>query len=139
MNSQKPHSFALYALVLSIFLVFILHLSLCPVAQAQSTATLNGTVSDPSGSAVPSANVVIKNQATGEEWNTQTNSDGLYSLPSLPPGSYQVSVTKEGFQKLLVTNLKLDVATSVTKDLQMTVGSITQEVQVTTEAPLIET
>jgi outer membrane receptor protein involved in Fe transport len=139
MNSQKAHRFALYALILSIFLLFILHLSLCPVVQGQSTAVLNGTVSDPSGAAVPLARVVIKNQATGEEWNTQTNSSGLYALPSLPPGSYQVSVTAEGFKKLVVTDLKLDVATSVTKDLQMTVGSITQEVQVTTEAPLIET
>src|SRR3984957_16840782 len=139
MNTQKPHSLALFAIVPSIFLLFILHFSLCPVAQGQSTATLNGTVSDPSGAAVPSARVVVKNQATGEEWNALTNSDGSYFLASLPPGNYQVSVTKEGFQKLLVTNLKLDVATSVTKDLQMTVGSVTQEVQVTTEAPLIET
>ena len=69
----------------------------------------------------------------------QTNSVGLYVFPSLPPGNYRITVTQPGFQTLVVTDLQLNVATSVTKDLQLTLGSVSQQVQVTTEAPLIET
>jgi hypothetical protein len=127
------------ALIVVIILLLILSFSLSPVAHAQSTALLNGTVSDASGAAVPSAKVILKNVATSEEWNTQTNSAGLYVFPSLPPGNYRITVTQAGFQTLVVTDLRLDVATSVTKDLQLTIGSVSQQVQVTTEAPLIET
>lgn len=139
MNVHKGRDVSVGTLFAQIFLLIILCFSFCLIAQAQSTAVLNGTVTDPSGAAVPSAKIVVTNQATGEGWNTQTNSDGLYVLPSLPPGIYQVSVTTEGFQKLIVKGLELDVATTVTRDLQLTVGSVTQEVTVTTEAPLIET
>src|SRR6201998_841302 len=139
MNIQKSNSFSLVVFVIHTLLLFILCFSQCPIAQAQSTAVLNGTVTDPSGAAIASARVVVQNVATGVEWNAQTNGDGLYVLPSLPPGSYQITVTKDGFQKLVVTGLRLDVATSGTKDLQMSVGSTSQTVQVTTEAPLIET
>jgi hypothetical protein len=139
MNNQKARSVFPVALLVVIILLFILSCSLCPVTHAQSTALLNGTVSDASGAAVPSAKVVLRNAATSEEWNTQTNSAGLYVFPSLPPGNYQITVTQAGFQTLVITDLRLDVATSVTKDLQLTVGSVSQQVQVTTEAPLIET
>ena len=135
MNSYDGPDFSFDA-VLRICLFFALIFALCPNAGAQSTALLNGTVSDPSGAAIASARVVLQNTGTGIEWNTQTNSSGLYVFPSLPPGNYQITVTAEGFQKLVVSDLKLDVAISVTKDLQMRVGSVTQQVQVTTEAPL---
>ena len=139
MNVQKVRSIFPSTLIALIILLFILSVSLCPVIDAQSTALLNGTVSDASGAAVPSAKVILRNTATSEEWNTQTNGAGLYVFPSLPPGNYQITVTQAGFQTLIVTDLRLDVATSVTKDLQLTVGSVSQQVQVTTEAPLIET
>ncbi len=139
MNVQKVRSIFPRTLIALIILLFILSVSLCPVIDAQSTALLNGTVSDASGAAVPSAKVILRNTATSEEWNTQTNGAGLYVFPSLPPGNYQITVTQAGFQTLIVTDLRLDVATSVTKDLQLTVGSVSQQVQVTTEAPLIET
>ncbi|HSY63239.1 MAG TPA: TonB-dependent receptor [Terriglobales bacterium] len=139
MNVQKVRSIFPSTLIALIILLFILSVSLCPVIDAQSTALLNGTVSDASGAAVPSAKVILRNAATSEEWNTQTNGAGLYVFPSLPPGNYQITVTQAGFQTLIVTDLRLDVATSVTKDLQLSVGSVSQQVQVTTEAPLIET
>ena len=122
-------------LVLLLLLFFYCNLNL----QAQSTAELGGTVTDTSGATVPNAKVVVTNQATGTQWNTQTNGDGLYVEPSLPPGNYQITVTAAGFRTLVVKDLKLDVATSVTKDLQLTVGEVSQQVEVTTEAPLIET
>jgi hypothetical protein len=139
MHVQKVRSICPSTIIALIILLSILSVSLCPVTHAQSTALLNGTVSDASGAAVPSAKVILRNTATSGEWNTQTNGAGLYVFPSVPPGSYQITVTQAGFQTLVVTGLRLDVATSVTKDLQLAVGSVSQQVQVTTEAPLIET
>src|SRR5580658_5222113 len=139
MNSQKARGIFSSASIVLIILLFILSISLCYGAHAQSTALLNGTVSDASGAAVPSAKVALRNVATSEEWDTQTNSAGLYVFPSLPPGNYQITVTQTGFQALVVNDLRLNVATSVSKDLQLTVGSVSQQIQVTTEAPLIET
>src|ERR1700685_1690997 len=139
MNFQRARGVFPSSLFTMIILLFILSVSLCPPAHAQSTALLNGTVSDASGAAVPSAKVILRNVATSEEWDTQTNSVGLYVFPSLPPGNYRITVTQPGFQTLVVTDLQLNVATSVTKDLQLTLGSVSQQVQVTTEAPLIET
>src|SRR5580698_4328641 len=139
MNSQKARGVFPSPLFTMIILLFILSVSLCSPAHAQSTAQLNGTVSDASGAAVPAAKVILRNVATSEEWDTQTNSAGLYVFPSVPPGIYRITVTQAGFQTLVVTDLRLDVATSVTKDLQLSLGSLSQQVQVTTEAPLIET
>ena len=139
MNFQKARGVFPSPLFTIIILLFILSLSLCPPAHAQSTALLNDTVSDASGAAVPAAKVILRNVATSEEWDTQTNSAGLYVFPSVPPGIYRITVTQAGFQTLVVTDLRLDVATSVTKDLQLSLGSLSQQVQVTTEAPLIET
>src|SRR5579863_10328060 len=56
-------------------------------AFAQSTATIQGTVTDPTGAAIPNATVTIKNQATGEERTTQTDSAGIYVAPSLTVGT----------------------------------------------------
>src|SRR6202167_6315544 len=139
MSFQKARGFFPSSLFTMIILLCILSVSLCPPAHAQSTALLNGTVSDASGAAVPSAKVILRNDATSEEWDTQTNSAGLYVFPSLPPGNYRITVTQPGFQTLVATDLRLDVATSVTKDLQLTLGSVSQQIQVTTETPLIET
>jgi Carboxypeptidase regulatory-like domain/TonB dependent receptor len=122
------------------FAFLLLLLCVCNLSlSAQSTANLNGTVTDMSGATVPNAKVVVTNQATGVEWNAQTNSAGLYAVPSLQPGAYQITVTAPGFQTLVLKDLRLEVATSVTKDLQLTVGAVTQQVEVTTVAPLIET
>src|SRR6202041_3277177 len=139
MNFQKARGVFPSPLFTIIILLFILSLSLCPPAHAQSTALLNGTVSDASGAAVPAAKVILRNVATSEEWDTQTNSAGLYVFPSVPPGIYRITVTQAGFQTLVVTDLRLDVATSVTKDLQLKVGSVSQQMEVTSEAPVIET
>ena len=133
MSFQKARGFFPSSLFTMIILLCILSVSLCPPAHAQSTALLNGTVSDASGAAVPSAKVILRNDATSEEWDTQTNSAGLYVFPSLPPGNYRITVTQPGFQTLVATDLRLDVATSVTKDLQLTLGSVSQQIQVTTE------
>ena len=105
---------------------------------AQSTAVLKGTVSDPTGAGVPNAKVVAKNQATGVEWDTQSDSAGSYLIPSLPIGNYNVTVTVPGFQKALIQNITLDTASTVTENVQLTVGQVSEQVTVSVETPVID-
>ncbi len=64
---------------------------------AQTTASIQGTVTDASGAAVAGAKVSVKSQALGIERTTQTNSSGDYEVPALPPGTYSVEVQMRGF------------------------------------------
>jgi hypothetical protein len=106
---------------------------------AQSTAALNGTVTDPAESVVPNAKVVVTNQATGVASVTQTDNAGAYLFPSLPIGTYRLQVTAPGFQSSIVQNLKLDVATAVTQNIQLSVGQATEKIEIMAEASLVET
>jgi len=111
----------------------------CDLAYAQSTASLNGTVTDSTGAAVPSAHVVAKNQATGVESSTQTDNSGAYSFPSLPIGLYRLDVTASSFERSVMADLKLDVATAMTQNIQLKVGEVSESVLITAEAALVET
>src|SRR5919202_5881399 len=69
---------------------------------AQSTATLQGTVTDPQGAVVPNAKVTIRSQATSAERTAQTDADGNYQFASLLPGVYAIEVQAQGFQTQVV-------------------------------------
>ena len=74
-------------------------LAACAVASsAQTSAEITGLVTDPAGAAVSGASVTITNKATGANRNATTNSEGLYSFPSLPPGTYELKVEQTGFK-----------------------------------------
>lgn len=122
---------------------FLSVLLLCLASQigvrAQSTAVLQGTVVDPSGSVVPQAQIVVRNLATQVEWKTQTNASGNYLLAGLPAGLYRIEVSREGFQKYIETDVKLDVGTVVVRNVTLQVGSVSQQVVVSGGAPVIET
>jgi hypothetical protein len=105
---------------------------------AQSTAVLKGTVTDATGGAVPHAKVVTKNQATGVEWNTESDSAGSFLVPSLPIGNYSITVTAAGFQSAIAQNITLEAATTVTQNVQLQVGQVDQKVVVTVETPVID-
>jgi hypothetical protein len=108
-------------------------------AMAQSTATLRGTVTDPTGAAVFGATVLVRSQTTSLERTTQTDAAGAYLVPELLPDIYRIEVSASGFQKLVIKDLKLAVASTVTEDVRLQVGAVTQQIEVSGGAPLVDT
>ncbi len=108
------------------------------VLQSQTTtATLRGTVLDPSSAPVPNAEVTASNTDTGLRRTVSTNEAGSYVIADLPYGPYRVAVVKSGFQELVRTGVVLNVGDRRTLDLTLSVGEVSQSVSVTAEAPLL--
>jgi len=99
---------------------------------------LTGSVLDPSGAIIPEATITITNVATGVHWTARSSSAGYYRVP-VPPGTYRLEAEREGFKKALVDNLNVPVAQVVTVDFNLQVGSATQTVTVSEQAPLLTT
>src|SRR5216117_749889 len=116
------------------FVGLIIALALPLASHAQDTGYISGTVTDKSGSAVVGAEVVITNTAGSLTRTTTTNADGAYVVAGLPGASYNISVTAKGFQKYSATNVVLDVAQKIRVDVQLTVGAVTEVVEVTGES-----
>jgi hypothetical protein len=109
-------------------------------AFAQSTATLQGTVTDPSGAVIPNAKVIVRNQATGFERVAQTDHAGSYQVASLPVGAYYVQIQAQGFATQSVKDLTLEVSRIVVQNFQLTVGGVAQEmVNITADSQTVET
>src|SRR5882672_3929338 len=81
------------------FSLVILCLAVRILLSQATTATLTGTVRDPSGSVVPNAAVILRNESSGDIRRTATNSDGYYSIVAIPAGTYAISVEAAGFQR----------------------------------------
>lgn len=111
-------------------------LPLCAFAQL---AELNGRVIDPSGAAVPDAQVQVTNSATGVDWNTVTNERGVYAVTNLIPGPYRISLQKAGFKPITRSGITLAVRQAAVIDFTLAVGAVSERVEVTAEAPLLET
>ncbi|MBL8178677.1 MAG: TonB-dependent receptor, partial [Bryobacterales bacterium] len=116
-------------------------LGLLPVcASAQSiTASITGTVSDATGAAIAGAKVIVTNNATGLTYNAQTNSAGVYNLPFLPVGGYNLVAENAGFKKATLGPFTLEVNQIARIDFKMEIGELTQSVEVSTAAPILQT
>jgi hypothetical protein len=106
---------------------------------AQDRATLTGTVTDPSGATVPNATVKVTNTANNETFEGKSSSDGLYTIPYLAPGVYDVEVTAAGFQTTRRQGITLSVSQRLALPVQLTVGQATTEVTVTGQLDTIDT
>src|SRR5271170_2633858 len=107
-------------------------------AQNTNATDIRGTATDASGAVLPGVTVTVLNNDTGVSRVFVTNSDGLYDTNSILPGTYTVTFTKDGFQKLVKNSIVLQVGLS-TVDGAMKVGSVTEEIVVTSNAPLLKT
>src|SRR3954454_13177989 len=101
-------------------------------------ATITGTVTDASKSAIPDASVVLRNVATNVTTRTTTNSAGLYFITSIPPGTYELTVEKSGFRTARVQSIPLTTGLAATQDVVMDVGSVQQAVEVSATAVQLE-
>jgi hypothetical protein len=101
--------------------------------------TITGTVTDPQGAAVPNAKVTIVNDATNVSYDTVTTGTGSYTRPALNPGTYTVTVDASGFQKAQQKGVVVLPGQPVGVDIALSVGSSSLTVQVTAEAPLLQT
>ena len=113
-------------------------LSPASFAQSLTSGSVTGTVTDPSGAAVPNATVTLKNNDTGAAQNTTTNSTGAYRFALLNPGSYGISVKATGFQGMQ-QNVSVAVGQSSTVDARLEVASAATTVEVTAQGSVLQT
>jgi hypothetical protein len=105
---------------------------------AQSTATLSGRVTDPSGAVVPQARVTVVGLATGVNRVSTSDPEGNYTIPSLQPGNYSVSVQATGFADYKLASVTLQVDQNVTVDVKLGVASTGEVVQVNAAASILD-
>ncbi|HMF74407.1 MAG TPA: carboxypeptidase regulatory-like domain-containing protein [Bryobacteraceae bacterium] len=110
-----------------------------PVWSQEVTATINGVVTDPSGAAVAGAKVTAKDLDKGTPWTTTTSGEGLYTFPRLPIGRYEVRVEQAGFQTGVNPEVALQLNQIARVDVGLQVGNISQTLEVTSSAPVLQT
>jgi hypothetical protein len=103
------------------------------------TATLAGVVVDPNDAAIPGAIVKIRNQATNDTRQMSTSAEGRYVFSQLPPGVYEVTAEAQGFRTMVRSGVALAVNQTVELNLPMQLGEVTQTVQITESAPILDT
>src|ERR1700678_1258801 len=132
MNSATYRFLTLIA-VLSLVSIGVLH------AQTAVTGGIEGNVTDTSGAAISGATVEATNIADAVTQKTVTNNDGAYRFPSLIPGNYTITVNKQGFAQYTRDATRIDIGIIVRVDAKLPVGTATAKVEVTGEAPLLQT
>lgn len=100
------------------------------MAQSSSTGTVSGTVTDSSGATVPGATVTLADTSTGASRPTTTSDKGAYAFPYVNPGTYNVTVTKQGFKTTVVTGQVVDVGLQLTVNAVLEVGTVAETVEV---------
>jgi hypothetical protein len=114
-------------------------ISALPVWSQETTAAMNGAVTDPSGAPVANATVAAKDLDRGSLFPTSTNGDGVYNFPRLPVGRYEIRVEAPGFQASVRSGILLQLNDSARIDIALTVGAVTSTIDVTAESPILQT
>ena len=114
---------------LGIYVWFVM--STCTVLlRAQTTGTISGTVTDPSGAPVPDVVLKLENAATGEARNGASGATGNYTFALVPPGTYRLNASKSGFGTVVVREIVVQVNSAVSTDITLGIAQISQEVTV---------
>src|SRR5260370_13398916 len=108
-------------------------------AHGQAIASIKGTVYDTSGGVVPDAAVVLHSKSSKLDRTASTNSDGIYVIPDIQPGDYDLKISKAGFKSAVQANITLVVNQTATFDITLATGSVTESVTVAAEAVALET
>ncbi len=100
--------------------------------------SINGTITDSTGAVIPAVTIEVLNTTTGVHREAVSSSSGTYTVPLLPPGSYEVTVRKQGMSTEIRRGVSLLVNQNLTLDFQLSPGAVSQSVQVTSEVPLVD-
>ena len=129
MRVRRSRSSEVFSTSISIITAIVVSLLIGPPCLAQSTAMVQGLVTDPSGAVVPNAKIIVRNIATGFERSTETDSSGNYQVAALPVGVYRVEVQASGFG---IRQSPISGSKSVRqpfRTFQLKVGNVAQEVK----------
>jgi hypothetical protein len=113
-------------------------LAVLPLLAQTDTATITGQVADPSGAVLPKAAIEAANQDTGLKHRADSNEAGVYVIPALPIGRYEVSASLQGFQTVRRSGVAISAGTRLRLDFQLKVGAVNEVVEVTAAVPLLE-
>jgi len=108
-------------------------------AQTAQTGALNGLATDPSGSVLPQVKVTVTSTETGQVRTTTTQGNGKYLVPLLPPGTYKVEATREGFKTATFDGVRINITETATLNLPLQVGAISEVVSVEAEPMQLDT
>jgi hypothetical protein len=122
-----------------IFAAALLLLSCFVFGQTTATGTLEGTVTDASGAVVPAAPVKVLNTATGQNFETTSNDHGYWVIASMPTAVYRVTINQAGFKAVTVNDVKVDAATPAKVNIVLQVGAVTEMVEVSSGAEVLQT
>src|SRR5437867_414118 len=134
---MKQHTWT-FSLLRSVCLYFF---CICVPSHGQETnsAGIVGRVIDATQAGIPGASVVVTNTGTNAQRSTQTNEVGEFSVPNLPPASYQIKVEKQGFQSAIIEPFELRIGEIARRGVTLTVGGVSESVVVQSETPLMQT
>jgi hypothetical protein len=135
---REAGGFARFARITLLVVAALATLAGTAFAQGAGSATITGTLTDPSGAVVPDAAVVIQNTDTGIARNTQSNDAGIYVVPFLQPGHYEVRAGKTGFNTVARKELTLQVGQTLTVNFAMTVQTAQETVTVTGQGSVVD-
>lgn len=99
---------------------------------------LRGKVIDPNGATIPNAVVVVTDEGTATKRSTVTNGEGIFTLSSLTPSTYRVTVTAPGFKRTESAGVQVATQASVTLDFKMELGQVSESINVTSESNEVE-
>jgi len=107
--------------------------------QAGSSAQIHGVITDAAAAVAPGAQIKAIQRETGQTRTTVSNADGSYVLADLPVGPYQVEVTEPGFETYVQSGVILQVGANVQLNAKLQVGSISQRLEVSADATMVDT
>src|SRR5260370_18899925 len=132
----------LFAVAFALCLVSIglVSIGLVSIGSAQTiTGSITGTVTDSSGAVVPNVSITATNTSTNFKYDTKTNDAGVYNLQFLPIGQYSLSAEAAGFKKTVLGPFGLETNQIARIDIAMTVGQVSEQVEVTRVSPILQT
>lgn len=110
-----------------------------PLLGQSPNGNINGLVLDPSNRLIVGAEIVAVNDVTGVQYTTQTNNEGVYVLPNLPPGPYRIQVSKTGFKTIIKPEIVLNIRDALAINFTLPIGAVMETVTVEGGAPLVNT